>query len=227
MALCLPRRPLYQREATPGGLSGTSGAEIAHSRRAHDRLSTERRRTNGRTKETRSDSGRRCGGLQPAHRRRRGSHAGAAACAAQRPDRSHHCRAQWARGEAHRRRRARRVSQRRRRRALRHRGAECDDRAQRRPAAGAPHRVPHRHPHRRRRRGERRRPDGRRRQHRLATGGRRRARRHLSVRRRLSPGEGEARSRGQRSRRDQAEEHCRADAALFPGRSAAPPRRSP
>ena len=73
-------------------------------------------------------------------------------------------------------------------------------RAQRRPAAGAPHRVPHRHSSRRCRRGERRRPDGRWRQHRRAIGGCRRARRHLSVRGRLSAGEGEARSRGQRSR---------------------------
>ena len=49
------------------------------------------------------------------------------------------------------------------------------DRAQRRPAAGAPHRVPRRHSPRRRRRGGRRRPDGRRRQYRRAIGGNRQA----------------------------------------------------
>ena len=55
---------------------------------------------------------------------------------------------------------------------MRDRSAERHGRAQRRPAAGAAHRVSHRHSSRRRRRGERRRPYGRRRQYRRA------ARRH-------------------------------------------------
>ena len=50
-------------------------------------------------------------------------------------------RASRARRQAHRRRRSRRISQRRRRGALRDRSAECDGRAQRRPAAGAPDRI--------------------------------------------------------------------------------------
>ena len=64
-------------------------------------------------------------------------------------------------------------------------------------------------------RGKRRRPDGRRRQHRLASGGRRGARRHLPVRGRLSPGQGEARPLGQRSWQHTAQEHRRADPGLF------------
>ena len=74
-------------------------------------------------------------------------------------------------------------------------------RAQRRRSRRSPHRVPHRHPSGRRRRGERRRSDGRRRQYRRAAGGHRRAGRDLPFRRRLSAGEGAARSRGHRSRR--------------------------
>ena len=70
--------------------------------------------------------------------------------------------------QAHRRRQPHRVPQRGRRGALRDRGADWPGRAQRRPAAGTPHRVPRRHSSRRRRRGERRRPDGRRRQYRGA-----------------------------------------------------------
>ena len=62
-------------------------------------------------------------------------------------------------------------------------------------AARAPHRVPGRHPSGRRGRGERRRSDGRRRQHRGAPGRHRQARRDLSLRGRLSSGEGAARSR--------------------------------
>ena len=108
-----------------------------------------------------------------------------------------------------------RVPQRGRRRALRHRGAERHGRAQRRPSARAPHRVPHRHPSRRRGRGERRRPDGRRRQYRRAAGRHRQARRDLSFRGRLSAGEVAARSRGQRSRPDPTQEHRRAGPGLF------------
>ena len=70
---------------------------------------------------------------------------------------------------------SRRVPQRGRRRALRHRGAERHGRAQRRRSARAPHRVPRRHPSWRCGRGERRRPDGRRRQYRRAIGRDRRA----------------------------------------------------
>ena len=117
--------------------------------------------------------------------------------------------------QAHRRRRPHRVPQRRRRGALRDRSAERPDRAQRRRAAGPPHRVPHRHPSRRRRRGERRRPDGRRRQYRRAAGRHRRAGRDLPLRGRLSAGQGAARSRGHRSRPDAAQEHRRADPGLF------------
>ena len=95
------------------------------------------------------------------------------------------------------------------------RGAERHGRAQRRRAARAPHRVPRRHSSRRRRRGGRRRSDGRRRQYRRAPGGHRRARRDLSLRGRLSPGEGAARSRGHRSRPDPTQEHRRADPGLF------------
>ena len=88
-------------------------------------------------------------------------------------------------------------------------------RAQRRRARGAPHRLSDRHSSRRRGRGERRRPDGRRRQHRGALGRHRRAGRDLSVRGRLSAGEGAARSRRHRPRRDAAQEHRRADPGLF------------
>ena len=88
-------------------------------------------------------------------------------------------------------------------------------RAQRRRAARPPHRVPHRHSSGRRRRGERRRSHGRRRQYRRAARGHRRARRDLPLRGRLSPGQGPARSRGQRSRPDRTQEHRRAGAGLF------------
>ena len=77
------------------------------------------------------------------------------------------------------------------------------------------HRISRRHSSRRRRRGGRRRSHGRRRQYRRAAGGHRRARRDLSVRGRLSPGEGAARSRGHRSRPDPTQEHRRADPGLF------------
>ncbi len=88
-----------------------------------------------------------------------------------------------------------RVPQRRRRGALRDRGAERHDRAQRRRAARTAHRVSRRHSSRRHCRGERRRPDGRRRQHRRAAGGHRQAGRDLSFRGRLSSGQGAARDR--------------------------------
>ena len=61
----------------------------------------------------------------------------------------------------------------------------------------------------------RRRSDGRRRQHRRAARGHRRARRDLSLRGRLSAGQGAARSRGHRSRPDPTQEHRRADPGLF------------
>ena len=61
----------------------------------------------------------------------------------------------------------------------------------------------------------RRRSDGRRRQYRRAAGGHRQARRDLSLRGRLSSGEGAARSRRQRSRPDPTQEHRRADPGLF------------
>ena len=108
-----------------------------------------------------------------------------------------------------------RVPQRGRRGALRHRGAERPDRAQRRRAGRAPHRVPRRHSSRRRRRGERRRPHGRRGQHRRPIGGDRQARRDLSVRGRLSPSERQARYGGHRSRPDAAQEHRKTDPGLF------------
>ena len=135
--------------------------------------------------------------------------------AAQRPDRSDHRRASWSRRQAHRRRQPHRVPQRGRRGALRDRGAERPHRAQRRPAAGAPHRVPGRHSSGRCRRGGRRRSDGRRRQHRRATGGHRRARRDLPFRGRLSSGERQARYGGHRSRPDAAQEHRKIDPGLF------------
>ena len=116
--------------------------------------------------------------------------------AAQRSDRSRHRRASRAHRQAHRRRQPHRVPQRGRRGALRDRSAERHGRAQRRRAARAPHRVPRRHSSGRRRRGERRRSDGRRRQYRRAAGRHRQARRDLSVRGRLSAGQGAARSRG-------------------------------
>ena len=83
-----------------------------------------------------------------------------------------------------------RISQRGRRRTLRDRVAAWNCRAQRRPAARAPDRVPGRHPSRRRGRGERRRPDGRRRQYRRASRRHRQARRDLPVGGRLSAGQG-------------------------------------
>ena len=59
-----------------------------------------------------------------------------------------------------------------------------------RACRGPPHRVSHRHSSGRRGRGERRRPDGRRRQYRRAPAGGRQAGRDLSVRGRLSSGQG-------------------------------------
>ena len=109
--------------------------------------------------------------------------------AAERSDRSRHRRASRPRSEADGRRRPHRVQKRRGCRALRHRGAERYGRAQRRASARAPHRVPHRHPSGRCGRGERRRPDGRRRQYRRAIGRYRQARGDLSFRGRLSAGE--------------------------------------
>ena len=82
-------------------------------------------------------------------------------------------------------------------------------------AAREAHRVPGWRSSRRCRRGERRRPHGRRRQYRRASGRDRQARRDLSVRGRLSPSQGTARSEGRRSRRDAAEEHRRSDPSLF------------
>ena len=70
-----------------------------------------------------------CGRVQPARRRGRGSHPGAAASAAQRSDRPDYRRASRADCQAHRRRRDRRVPQRGRRGALRYRGAERHGRA--------------------------------------------------------------------------------------------------
>ena len=145
----------------------------------------------------------------------------AAPGAAQRSDRSRHRRASWAHRQTHGRRQPHRIPQRGRRGALRHRSAEWPHRAQCGPAARAPHRVPRRHPFGRRRRGGRWRPDGRRRQHCRAIGRDRRARRDLSVRGRPSPGEGTARSRGQRPRPDPTQEHCRPCPGLFaPSRQA-------
>ena len=161
------------------------------------------------------DPGRRRGRVQPARRRGRRSHLGEVAGTAQRPDRSDHRRTQRARDQAHRGWGAGRVPQRGGRRALRHRGAERHGRAQCRRAAGPSHRVPDRHSSGRRSRGKRRRPDGRWRQHRLASGGGRGARRHLPVRGCLSPGQGEARPLGQRSRQHPTQEHRRAYPGLF------------
>ena len=88
----------------------------------------------------------------------------------QRPDRPNHRRAPWAHRQAHRRRQHRRVPQRGRRSELRHRSPKGDGRAQRRGRARQAHRISDRHPSRRCGRGERRRPDGRRRQYRRAVG---------------------------------------------------------
>ena len=73
----------------------------------------------GREQKTRSDPGRRCRRLQPADRRGRGPHVGAAAGLAQRSHRSDDLRPQRPHRQAHRRRRDRRISQRRRRGAMR------------------------------------------------------------------------------------------------------------
>ena len=144
----------------------------------------------------------------------RGPHPGAAARAAQRPDRSDDRRPQWPNRQAHRRRQHRRVPQRGRRRAPRHRSAERDARAQRRRAARAPDRIPDRHSSRRHRRGERRRPHGRRRQYRGAAGGRLRARRDLPVERRLRTGPRQTEARIRRPRREATQEHRAAGARL-------------
>ena len=71
-------------------------------------------------------------GYSPARWSGRGSHSGAAAGAAQRPDRSDHRRPSRPGRQAHRRRQHRRVPQRGRRGALRNRSAERHGRAQRR-----------------------------------------------------------------------------------------------
>ena len=80
------------------------------------------------------------------------------------------------------------------------------------------HRVQDRHSLGRRRRGSRRRPDGRQRQYRRAARGHRRARRDLSFRRRLPASERTARTRGQRSGPEGAQEHRRAGPGLFASR---------
>ncbi len=100
----------------------------------------------------------------------------AAAGPAQRPHRSRRRRPSRAHRQAHGRRKPDRVPQRGRGRALRDRGAERHGGTQFRPAARAPHRVSHRHSSRGRGRGERRRPDGRRRQYRRPAGRNRQAR---------------------------------------------------
>ena len=181
---------------------------------------------NDRDPETRGDPGCRRRRLQPARRRGRGSHAGAAAGAAQRSDRSDDRRAHG------------RVVKRTGDGALVEFRSVVDavrcaievQNAMVERNAGVPrrssHRVSHRHSSRRRRRGERRRSDGRRRQYRRAVGRDRHARRDLPVRGCLSAGEGAARSGGQRSRRRPAQEHRRADAGLFAaGRPPARPAR--
>ena len=121
------------------------------------------------------------------------------------------------RGQAHRRRQHHRVPQRGRRGTLRNRSAERHGRAQRRPAAGTPHRVPYRHSSRRRRRGKRRRPHGRRRQYRRPPRRHRSTRRDLSFRGRLSSGAAATRSQGQRSRSNPTQEHRPAGPRLFAG----------
>ena len=88
-------------------------------------------------------------------------------------------------------------------------------------AAGSSHRVPYRHPFGRCRRGGRQRSDGRWRQHRRPPGGHRQARRDLSVGGRISPSEGSARSGGQRSRPNPAQEHRRANSSIFARRQPA------
>ena len=137
--------------------------------------------------------------------------------AAQRSHRPRHRRPSRSHRQAHRRRRNHRVPQRCRRGALRDRSAERPHRAQRRRAARAAHRVSRRHSPRRRGRGERRRSDGRRRQYRRPARRHRPAWRDLPFRGRLSAGETAARSRGQRSRLEAAQEHRRADPRLFAG----------
>ena len=97
--------------------------------------------------------------------------------------------------------------QRRRCGAPRDRSAERDGRTQCRSAGGKAHPLSHRHSFGRRRRRERWRPDGRRSQHRRAIGGNLRAGQHLSFRRRLSSGEGPARSRNRRSRPNPTQKH--------------------
>ena len=150
-----------------------------------------------------------------ARRRRRGSDSGAAPRAQKRPHRPDDIRASGPCGQAHRRRSPGRIPQRGRRSALRHRDAERHDRAQRRPAARAPHRIPRRHSPRRRGRGKRRRPDGRRRQYRGAPGRHRQTGRDLPVRGRLPPGQGAARADGERSRSQGPQEHRRPDPGVF------------
>ena len=140
--------------------------------------------------EDRGDPGRGHGRLQPSRRRRRGSHAGSAPGLEERSDRSRDRRASRTNRQTDRRRQPHRVPQRGRRGALRDRRAERPHRAQRRPAAGTPHRVPRRHPFRRRGRGERRRSDGRRGQYRRAARRRLRAGRDLSLRTGVLAGQG-------------------------------------
>ena len=78
-------------------------------------------------------------------------------------------------------------------------------RAQLRRAGGSADQVPHRNSFGRPGRGERRRPDGRRRQYRGPTRRRRAAGRNLSVGRRLSTSQSAPRPSGQRSRREAAQ----------------------
>ena len=100
--------------------------------------------------------------LQPARRRRRRPDACAPSGSSQRSDRPGHRRPSRPHRQAPWRRRNHRVPQRGRRGALRDRGSDRPDRAQRRRAAGAAHRIPRWHSPGRRRRGERRRSHGRR-----------------------------------------------------------------
>jgi hypothetical protein len=175
------------------------------------------RTTVERIAQTRGDIRRRRGGLQPARRRRRRPHSRAAAGVAQRPHRPDDRGASGPRGQAHRRRGPGRVPQRGRRRALRHRSAELDGRAQRRRAGGSAHRLSHRDSHWRRRRGKRRRSHGRWRQHRRAPRRSGQAGSDMSFRGRLSTSQVAPRSEGERSRPDAAQKHCRAGAHLFAG----------
>ena len=159
------------------------------------------------------DPGRRRGRLQPAHGAGRGRHDGAAAGAPpRRPDAGGRA-ARRARLQGHGRRRPHRVHQRRQRRGVRHRAAEGDAGAERRPARPSAHPVAHRHQSRRRH-GRGQRPLWRRRQSGGAARVACRARRHLRLRRCLSPGAQQAADAVPGPGRTEGQEHRRTRACL-------------